>query len=71
MMILMLARMNQAVGALSEVLKSRELVTAEDLKAFHFAAWDDDRQLLKAVTQARSDYLKIAKQAGVEVPPEI
>jgi hypothetical protein len=71
LMILMLARMNQAIGALSEILKSRDIVTADDLKAFHFAAWDDDRQLLKAVAQARSDYLKIAKQAGVKVPPEI
>lgn len=71
LMILMLARMNQAIGALSEILKSREIVTPEDLKAFHFAAWDDNRQILVAVTQARSDYLKIAKLAGVEVPPEV
>jgi hypothetical protein len=70
MMILLLARMNQAIGALSEALKSREIITA-DLKAFLFAAWDDNRQILAAVAQARSDYLEIAKQAGVEVPPEI
>src|SRR5208337_230667 len=71
LLILMLARINQAIGAFAEVLKSRDIVTQDDLKAFHFAAWDDDRQILKAVIQARSDYLRIAKQAGVEVPPEI
>jgi len=63
--------MNQAIGALSEILKSRQIVSADDLKAFHYAAWDDDAQVLKAIAQARSDYLKIAKQAGVEVPSEI
>ena len=71
LLILMLARMNQQFGAIFEILKSRDIVTADDLKAFHFAAWDDNRQILAAVTQAHSDYLQIAKIAGVEVPPDL
>jgi hypothetical protein len=71
LMVLMLARMNQAVSAVWEALKSREVVTLDDQKAFYFSATDDNRQIAQAVLQARSDYLKIAKQAGVEVPPEI
>ncbi len=69
--ILLLARVNQYFIAITEILKGREIITGDDLKAFNHAAWDDNRQILAAVAQARADYLKIAKQAGVEVPPEI
>jgi hypothetical protein len=69
--VLMLARVNQTFSAIYEILKSRGIITADDLAAFHFAAWDDNRQLLGAVAQARSDYLNIAKLAGVEVPPDL
>jgi hypothetical protein len=71
LMILVLARVNQTYLAITEMLKSREIITADDLKAFNHASFYDDRQVLAAVVQARTDYLKIAKQAGVEVPPEI
>jgi hypothetical protein len=71
LLILIIARTNQKLGVLTEVLKSRGIVTDDDLKAFRYAAWDDNLQIVNAITQARSDYLKIAKQAGVEVPPEI
>jgi hypothetical protein len=37
-MILILARMNQSIGAMYEILKSRDVITADDLKAFQFAA---------------------------------
>ena len=67
MMILMLARIYQAVGALAEALQSREVITADDLKAFHFAALADPDQLAKSTAQAYKDYLKLAKLAGVEV----
>ena len=70
MMILMLARAYQAIEALANVLKSREIMTADDLNAFQFAAWADHTQIVKVVTQARSDYLHIAKLSGVEGLPE-
>lgn len=71
LLLLLMTRVNQTYIAITEILKSREIITADDLKAFNHAAWDDNRQILAAVAQARSDYLKIAKLAGVEVPPEL
>jgi len=71
LMILMLARIYQGNGILAEILVAKETISRDDLKAFQNAAWADDAQILKAAAQARADYLKIAKQAGVEVPPEI
>jgi hypothetical protein len=70
MMVMMFARMYQTIGALANALKSREIMTAEDLQAFQFDAWADDKQTLRYVTQARSDYLKAARLAGVEGLPE-
>jgi hypothetical protein len=68
LLILMLARIYQATDALSEILKSREIISQDDLKAFQYTAWADNAQILKAVAQARADYLRIAEQAGVRVP---
>jgi len=51
--ILLLARVNQYFIAITEILKSREIITGDDLKAFNYAAWDDNRQLLAAIAQAR------------------
>ena len=65
-MILMFARMYQAIGALANVLKSREIMTADDLKAFLYDAWADDKQTLTFVNQAQSDYRKAAQLSGVE-----
>jgi broad specificity phosphatase PhoE len=70
-MILMLARAYQTIGALANVLKSREIMTDDDLKAFQFAAWADDRQTLHYVSQARADYLKAAQLSGVEGLPDL
>ena len=69
-MILVLARAYQAIEALANVLKSREIMTADDLKAFQFAAWADNAQIVKVVSQARSDYLQAAKLSGVVGLPE-
>ena len=70
-MVMMFARMYQAIGALANAFKSREIITADDLKAFQFDAWADDAQTLRFVIQARSDYLKAAKLSGVEGLSEI
>ena len=69
--VLILGRVYQALRAVTTALESREILTADDLKAFHFATWDDNQQIFALAAQARTDYLKIAKSAGVEVPPGI
>jgi hypothetical protein len=65
MMLLMFTRMNEAIGIVVEALKSRDLWTAEDVKAFSHATHYDNQKLLSYLLQARVDYLKCAKQAGV------
>lgn len=67
LMILMFARMFQAMGAIRETLKSRGLWTADDEKAFDFQQWDDNSQILKAVHSALTEYRKCADQSGVRI----
>jgi hypothetical protein len=65
MMLLMFVRMQEAVGIVVEALKSRELWTADDVKAFSHATHYDDKKMLYYVLQARADYLRCAKEVGV------
>lgn len=71
LLVLVMARVNQHLLCIEDALKSTGVVTADDLKAFHFAAWSDDQQIIAATVQARADYLRLAKLAGVEVPEDL
>ena len=68
LMIMMFARANEAIGILTETLKSRGLWTGDDEKAFAHAVHADDLKILRYVAQARSDYLKCATSLGVVLP---
>lgn len=70
-MVMVLARAYQAIGALTNVLKREGIIKGDDLNAFHFDAWADDKQVLRYVAQARLDYLQAAKLSGVEGLPDI
>jgi hypothetical protein len=65
LMILMFSRVNEALGAIKETLKSRELWTADDEKAFSNLVHDDDKKLSSYFFQATKDYLRLAKASGV------
>lgn len=66
LMILMFARLHEAVGAISETLKSRGIWTGDDQKAFSHAVHADDEKMLQYVSQATHDYLRHASRLGVE-----
>jgi hypothetical protein len=65
LMILMFARMNEAIGIVVEALKSRGLWTADDVKAFSHATHADDQKILVYAAQARHDYLACARLCGI------
>ena len=67
LMIMMFARMHEAIEILKETLKSRGLWTDDDEKAFSHAVHADARKLLQNIGQAYIDYARIAKLAGVVV----
>jgi hypothetical protein len=65
LMIMMFARANEAIGILTETLKSRGLWTEDDEKAFAHMVHADDQKLLLYTAQARNDYLRCATSLGV------
>jgi hypothetical protein len=68
MMILMFARMNQRIGMLVETLKSRNVWTEDDERAFGHLVYADDSKVLSYASQARKDYLACAKASGLAIP---
>jgi hypothetical protein len=65
LMVLMFARTHQAMAAITETLKSRDLWTGDDEKAFNRAVHENDELLLKCAARVLSDYRTIAEQEGV------
>jgi hypothetical protein len=65
LMVLMFARLYESLGVIADVLKSREILTGDDQKAFSHAVHADDRKLVAYLGQAHKDYLDLARQAGV------
>jgi hypothetical protein len=64
MMILMFARINQRIGMIVETLKSRNVWTGDDEKAFAHLVYADDSKILSYASQARSDYLACARESS-------
>ncbi len=65
LMMLMFARMQESVGILIDVLKSRGIMTGDDEKAFSDAIHHDPKRLLQFVLQAHNDYQKCAEQVDL------
>jgi hypothetical protein len=73
--IAMFGRINEAIGASTETLKSREIWVGDDSKAFREAVHSYPVKMVGYIVQAGADYLRTAKQLGVETgidnPPPI
>ena len=65
LIMLMFARMNEAIATITDVLKSRGLLTEDDAKAFSHAVHYDETKTLPVVLQTWRDYLACAAQVGV------
>jgi hypothetical protein len=65
LIVLMFARVNEALGMISDTLKSRELWTGDDQRAFPHAVHADDSKLVRFVLDATRDYQRLASQLGV------
>lgn len=64
-MMLMFARMLETIDALTETLKSRNLWTADDERAFRHLVHHDKSRLERYVAQASKDYTRLAHSLGV------
>lgn len=69
-MMLMFARLYEAVGLVEETLKSRGLWSGDDPTAFAHAVHADETKLRQYVERARRDYLAFAAQLEVDTPKE-
>lgn len=65
LMLTMFARMQEAVGILTEVLKRDGLLTGDDEKAFSHAVHHDPNRTVQFALQAWHDYQSCAAQVGV------
>jgi hypothetical protein len=65
MMLLMFVRVHESIGIVVEALKSRELLTPDDVRAFSHATHFDEKKLQFFALAARADYLACAKELGV------
>jgi hypothetical protein len=76
MMILMFARMFEALTIVTETLKRSEIWTGDDERAFSHATHSDLDKLRGNVLQAHQEYLDCAARSGVvtgletEPPPQ-
>jgi hypothetical protein len=66
LMVLMFARVFEAIGRIEETFKSRGIWTDDDAKAFAHAVHTDARNLVEYTSRAMLTYLHLAKQSGVE-----
>jgi hypothetical protein len=65
LMLLMFAKQHEAIGILIDVLKSRNILTSDDDKAFAHVVHFDQKRLLQFTVQAWADYQKFAAQLGI------
>jgi hypothetical protein len=65
LMLMMFVRMNESIGIIIEALKSRDILTGDDAKAFSHAIHSDDKKILFYATQTRADYLRCAALSGL------
>ena len=65
LIVMMFARMNERIGIIVETLKSRELWTGDDSKAFSDAIHSDDQKMDFYISNALRDYHGFAAQLGL------
>jgi hypothetical protein len=73
LLITMFSRMHEAFEIISDTLKSREIWTDDDEKAFFHAVHADREKIARFARDAGADYLRCAASLGVvtglEPPP--
>lgn len=62
----MLAKQQQTIKAMGDLLRSRDLASEDDLKAFEFAATQDTPANAVLLRRVKGFYLRMARQFGVQ-----
>jgi hypothetical protein len=65
LMVTMFARVYEAIGMLTEALKSRGVLPDDDERAFAHLVHSDPQKVVRYLLQAQSDYSRLAKSSGV------
>lgn len=66
LMLTMFAKQQQLIQALASILKSRDLAGDDDLRAFEFAAIQDEPSTLAVLRSVKSFYLNAAQDLKIE-----
>ncbi len=59
-------KQQQIITVLADMLRSRDLASADDLRAFEFAAIQDEPSKDALMRQVKVFYLDVAKALGIE-----
>jgi len=65
LMVTMFARLYEAIGMLTEALKSRGVLPDDDARAFAHLIHQDPQKAVRYLLQAQSDYTRLARSSGV------
>ena len=65
LMVTMFARLYEAIGILTEALKSRGVLPEDDERAFAQLVHQDPQKAVRYLLQAQADYARVAKNSGV------
>lgn len=68
LMLMMFTRLSQHIASIEEILKSREIVKAEDLPAFDYAVRTDFRATAVTFHGMAEQYRRFAGEVGIQLP---
>jgi hypothetical protein len=71
LVLMMFTRQSQYIATVEEILKSKGIITADDLPAFDFAVRTDRDATALAFQGTVGQYRRFAEELGIELPAEI
>ena len=66
LMILWFTKQNQSIRILLDMLRSRDVITADDEKAFEFSQMHNVGSNSALFHEVKDNYLKLAKEMGIQ-----
>ena len=71
LLIALFVKQSQNIKILLEILKSRDILTGDDSRAFEFSVLQDMPSNDALFREGKAKYIQLAKGLGIPIPPEI
>lgn len=71
MLVLLFSNQRKLIATIWEVMKSRGLISPDDIPAFEFATSQEDLGMAEHFRRAIADYWEAAHACSVPLPPDI